>query len=599
MDMRWYMAQPSRNIRSLEHRKEMGGIFKHEFIVLRLDGEAICRLERMGDPDARFDAITPQGTTAYDLIESFQQGKLSDAHLGTSEVLAKVEFPKEVDLLLVLLACRAIHEGENTCKYTLQTFNCYFFALAIQSTLTRLHADWVKTSNYVWETAAKDAASTLKETLPTLFQTHRPQLERSSLLSVIDPLAARCLQILEEELTGVLDDSTLGDELRVSMQNTLWYSTLDSAVDDVIEGRVREAMVRALRRYTGVASGPSSPTDVTDGPTATISSTVQGFSSGIDHALDAPATLFKHALVALVSTAAEAHKLQKAKRIEWLKQNVVSNPVLPRKGINRLALRPKPHPGATATTAPQVEINSERESQKIPAWRMWWSYANFLTVWACYAIANFFWTTSQACRYFVHRHRHPAIDKELLSVLVKLGEVGDPSSQQFYVAIDRINALSAKKEPLWETWPWTDIYEPIKRCILGELVVPDSNVLTVKISVSHYRFRYVYYDGHKLNASLEQRPATELTPTIDTMPELQSEKMSVSAFQEYLLRRINLQAELVQAARLGSAQLIREELEAKLSEVWAMLRLDASDEEDGLNGPKLQLFESAPMVGYK
>ncbi|KAG8678558.1 hypothetical protein FRC08_017673 [Ceratobasidium sp. 394] len=138
LDSTWYREQACTRFRSLQHRKERNGLFRHEFIVLELENKSICRIERMGDPNASFDAISPQGIVAYDFIQSFPSDKDPEACLGTSDVVAEITFPPSLDLKLVLHICRAIQEGERTSNYTLQVFNCYFFALAVQAALTRV-----------------------------------------------------------------------------------------------------------------------------------------------------------------------------------------------------------------------------------------------------------------------------------------------------------------------------------------------------------------------------------------------------------------------------------------------------------------------------
>ncbi|KAF8598706.1 hypothetical protein BDV93DRAFT_547286 [Ceratobasidium sp. AG-I] len=112
----WYSEQPCTTFTSLEHRKECTGL-RHEYIVLNLENGAICRLERMGDADARFNAILPQGSTAYDFAQCFQPEHISQAHPHPSDVIAHVVFPYTLDLKDVLAVCRAIQEGDKTCKY--------------------------------------------------------------------------------------------------------------------------------------------------------------------------------------------------------------------------------------------------------------------------------------------------------------------------------------------------------------------------------------------------------------------------------------------------------------------------------------------------
>lgn len=114
-DLGWYHKQSCTRFRSLQHRKEPNG-FRHEFIVLSLTNGSICRVERMGDLDAWFDAISSQGSVARDVVQYYGPNEIADACLDTSEVLTETTFPCELDLIEVLRSCRAIHEGEKNTK---------------------------------------------------------------------------------------------------------------------------------------------------------------------------------------------------------------------------------------------------------------------------------------------------------------------------------------------------------------------------------------------------------------------------------------------------------------------------------------------------
>ncbi|KAG8732805.1 hypothetical protein FRC11_010877, partial [Ceratobasidium sp. 423] len=132
LDTAWYKEQPCTEFRTLEHRKERTG-FKHESIILRLFDGSVCRIERTGDPNTRFDALSRQGSVAYDIAQRFRLEEVGQACLWTSDVVAEVTLPCIFDLMDVLKICRAIHEGAKTRNYTLQVLNCCFFSLAIQT----------------------------------------------------------------------------------------------------------------------------------------------------------------------------------------------------------------------------------------------------------------------------------------------------------------------------------------------------------------------------------------------------------------------------------------------------------------------------------
>ncbi|KAG9079766.1 hypothetical protein FRC06_007489, partial [Ceratobasidium sp. 370] len=254
LDSTWYNEQKHTHFRSLEHRKERYGRFRHEFIVLTLEDDSppnkhdesqaqasypLCRVERLGDPNASFNAISPQGIVAHDVIQSFPRDKISDACLESSDVVAKITFPRHFDLKIVLLICRAMQEGEKTCNYTLQVFNCYFFALAIQAALTRLVADWRdpfmdKTWHLGLERGLSDLSGLYKTAVPG---NQQPFMLRahSALRPGAQWPAEDLVCNLKRELRQLTDVSQLCNAI-------LWYEDTNLVIDHVLGGRVRDAV---------------------------------------------------------------------------------------------------------------------------------------------------------------------------------------------------------------------------------------------------------------------------------------------------------------------------------------------------------------------
>ncbi|KAH7332602.1 hypothetical protein B0J17DRAFT_722139 [Rhizoctonia solani] len=141
LDKGWYAEQGCIEFQTFERRKECGG-FRHEFIVLKLLDRSVCRVERMGDPNARLDALNHQRSVAHDMIHSFKPEDIDQAYLTTLDPIAEITPPCAFDLMDVLKICQAIYEGGKTRNYTLNVLKCYSFSLAIQIYLTRLVAHW-------------------------------------------------------------------------------------------------------------------------------------------------------------------------------------------------------------------------------------------------------------------------------------------------------------------------------------------------------------------------------------------------------------------------------------------------------------------------
>ncbi|CUA75564.1 Putative phospholipid-transporting ATPase C24B11,12c [Schizosaccharomyces pombe 972h-] [Rhizoctonia solani] len=174
-NLAWYYEQPCTKFRSFQHRKEPKGL-RHEFIVLRMTDGSICRVERTGDPNARMHALSSQGSVAYDIAQLFRPDDLAKASIDTSSIVSEVHLPSDLDLKDVLNICRAIQEDGRTRKYTLETFNCYFFSLALASCLTRLVADWENEIPYEsWKSAARvtsDSVPSIDPRTHPLFRIH-------------------------------------------------------------------------------------------------------------------------------------------------------------------------------------------------------------------------------------------------------------------------------------------------------------------------------------------------------------------------------------------------------------------------------------------
>ncbi|CAE7159675.1 unnamed protein product [Rhizoctonia solani] len=249
LDNGWYKEQPCTAFRCFQHRKERGG-FTHEFIVLELLDGSICRIERMGDPDARFDALSPRGSVAHDIAQCFRPDELDQACLDSSEIIAKVELPYEYDLIDVLKICRAIHEGEETRNYTLQVFNCYFFSLAIQVCLTRLVADWEdqeSSERWIFQINKEIAA------LPNM-SLNSPLRDRSVIFRVYCALFPGNgnhdseNRLLEDIKTWLHFWITWGikRDVEYRINNTLWHSTIDSGLNQLVEDKMKKVVVNFL-----------------------------------------------------------------------------------------------------------------------------------------------------------------------------------------------------------------------------------------------------------------------------------------------------------------------------------------------------------------
>jgi hypothetical protein len=127
----WYTARLSNPfIQTMQLRKERESPFFHEFIVIRLKSGTYWRIDRRQLPNE----VTPldslyEGVPAHDTVE--QVTALESGLYARSDCLIELEFSTDVHLALVLRICRTIQNHERARVYTIQRYNCYFFAQAL------------------------------------------------------------------------------------------------------------------------------------------------------------------------------------------------------------------------------------------------------------------------------------------------------------------------------------------------------------------------------------------------------------------------------------------------------------------------------------
>ncbi|OSX56862.1 hypothetical protein POSPLADRAFT_1062369 [Postia placenta MAD-698-R-SB12] len=111
-----------------------------------VDGLAYC-VQRRAAADAPARAVIRDGTPSVDTMN-----ELDNNMSVNSECLYDAEFANGLHLSVVLLICFGIQKDDQGHVYTLQKFNCYFFARTMMLAMTR-HA--------VMESAHQHSADTV------------------------------------------------------------------------------------------------------------------------------------------------------------------------------------------------------------------------------------------------------------------------------------------------------------------------------------------------------------------------------------------------------------------------------------------------------
>ncbi|CAE6528802.1 unnamed protein product [Rhizoctonia solani] len=529
LDDGWYKEQPCTTFRVFQHRKERSG-FKHEFIVLQLLDGSVCRIERMGDPDARFDALSPRGSVAHDMAQCFRPDELDQACLATSEVIAEVELPCDFDLMDVLKICRAIHEGEKTRNYTLRVFNCYFFSLAIQVCLTRLVAHWEDQQLFErWLSQIKTGILAL----PATFQPFAdPSLRQSSILFRVyyglfpqDFDSAQGASLVEEikhrlQLWIIERPGSALQEILYRANTLLWHSTIDLGLEQFVEEKTKEAVLTVIRDRISLILGACSDEDDTQNLTV--------------KKLKGQAILLLTQLLAIAG--ASVNKIPKLDRMSLKSKNIKARsryskpPFQTTTGLGELSLKRKPIARATGGLAMH--------------WHQWVTYClSHMGLWLLYAALNVLGVTLFTARR--NLITCIMIDEKLQRVADEVERLKNPGNAYLERLVGELRALSESQVAIWEKNPWEDICS----CIAKNVSV---NIL--KENETHKPVIWFCPKGKRKLMVLQ----------------------SISVFQVHIRNRIEMQAREVEGVWLGFAENIQAELVNTLSQVWELIREDTT-----------------------
>jgi len=235
-------------MRRIELRKERDTVFKHEYLLVYLHDDVVFCLERRADPSALTNIVLPSGTDASDIIYNGtrERGKLEFLR-QTSDNMIDLKFTPELDFLVLLLICHGIQTDDQGQTYTLQRFNCYFFARTAVAAMAR-HA-----SISAWDSSL-GSNNSMVITVVQPKVTERVDEKRSSnrLRRLIQK---RSLSYLVDSLTAMLwrelFQGSLHLDVRMTLRKTLWRSNAEFAVGNAINDPIRlavaEKKLEALR----------------------------------------------------------------------------------------------------------------------------------------------------------------------------------------------------------------------------------------------------------------------------------------------------------------------------------------------------------------
>ncbi|CAE6442222.1 unnamed protein product, partial [Rhizoctonia solani] len=132
--VKWYRERSNPLVHAVQLRRERQGPYFHQFVVFELkDNGGLFRIDRRlrPDEDSPQNCLKDEGIPAFDTIEPVTAW--NDPLFVASDCLISIEFKVNVSLAGILKVCQRIHSHLSARVYTLQRYNCYFFAQTIIS----------------------------------------------------------------------------------------------------------------------------------------------------------------------------------------------------------------------------------------------------------------------------------------------------------------------------------------------------------------------------------------------------------------------------------------------------------------------------------
>ncbi|CUA76229.1 phosphatidylinositol 4-kinase [Rhizoctonia solani] len=491
-----------------------------------MEDESICRFDRAGDPNARLNALTARGSVALDTVQSFRPENISEAALDTSDVIAEIHFPRAFDLKDVLNICRAIHEGDKTRNYTLASFNCFFFALAIQCCLTRFVARW---EEMMLGSTLVEELYTAIDAFPALF--HDSQHSPPAFLraySILNPKNNWTTRNFLDEVRYKLS-SSIDKDIFVELNNALWYQSLSSVPVLALERSVKKAVTKIIRRRLA-------PCRTNKGSNCNCQSPLE---QGAHQCI-----LMMRRLLILTNKSrgggTPPDSIPKKRLWEMYRSRVAAKYL-----IKRQSTSPS---GPTANRWTRMNYQGSETGIGPEEVTQIMSFAQCLLILHCYIKDLLPWIFGLALSLcgvtlFTTLDSRPCvvIDDELEYAVSKLESIHSPSNLESFYA--RLHTLCIDKNATWNRSPWWDILQTITDSIPSDLPTIETHGTVLKVA----------FNGE---------PYPEAT--------------TVRHFQDHILSRIRSQARLVNNVSLADAETTRIELEKRLMQIWALIRDDKS-----------------------
>ncbi|QRW01058.1 hypothetical protein RhiLY_00055 [Ceratobasidium sp. AG-Ba] len=259
----WYSGQQNKTFDYLEYRKEREAPFYHEFIVVRLTSDQVCRFDRRGDVNTRANAFTFEGITAEDTAHVIHTSEpVYTNMIKESDSLLEMRFDKKQDLLTILGICYGVQKDDHTRAYTLTKYNCYFLCWVIITATARRMVDWpgLSRESDKWEALVRTTINGLNSESSSLGEKIKDQTGR-----FVGRFKAEAKSSLSTEATPFAGMSYLTSTLRKALFSTrsdiqkllgelILQTTIYDPVREIVNKSAEKAAAEAARSHAKQAA---------------------------------------------------------------------------------------------------------------------------------------------------------------------------------------------------------------------------------------------------------------------------------------------------------------------------------------------------------
>ncbi|KAH7332892.1 hypothetical protein B0J17DRAFT_148897 [Rhizoctonia solani] len=255
---KWYAQQQGHTtFRKLQYRKEREAPFNHEFIVVELDNNTVCRFDRRGDVNNRANVLMgepiPSEDTAHIIAKSDDEFyPIIDAD---SDLLLSIQFPQGQDLRTILAVCFGIHSNKATQSYSLTRYNCYFFSWMIITATARFTVDWTQLASEenLWQALIASAVKSFGRDQGD----SGPLAQPKATVATASGPKNQVTQFIGSAYLCTTLQIALGDtreKIRTSLAELILHSTVDRAMEDVSKTSAQKAASKAARSHAAQAA---------------------------------------------------------------------------------------------------------------------------------------------------------------------------------------------------------------------------------------------------------------------------------------------------------------------------------------------------------